>query len=108
VPALVYSVTGGTVSERGFKNFGGVRTNADAYKTFFHILASDRSVMRGEFIEPPLASLLPDPAQRLRGKLQRRSLSAVEPVVLQRLRTPDDEVELPPIPDTRRFLARVP
>jgi phosphoglycerol transferase MdoB-like AlkP superfamily enzyme len=55
----VYSVAGGTAVEQGFKNFSGVRTNADGYQTFFHLLASDKTVFRSRFTKPPPASLLP-------------------------------------------------
>ncbi len=55
----VYSVAGGTAAEQGFKNFSGVRTSADGYHTFFHLLASDNTVVRSRFTKPPPASLLP-------------------------------------------------
>lgn len=55
----IYSIPGGTAAEQGFKNFSGVRTNADGYQTFFHLLASDNTVVRSRFTEPPPASLLP-------------------------------------------------
>jgi phosphoglycerol transferase MdoB-like AlkP superfamily enzyme len=55
----IYSVAGGTVAEQGFKDFSGVRTSADGYQTFFHLLASDRTVVRSRFTKPPPASLLP-------------------------------------------------
>jgi phosphoglycerol transferase MdoB-like AlkP superfamily enzyme len=55
----IYSIPGGTAAEQGFKNFSGVRTNADGYQTFFHLLASDNTVLRSQFTEPPPASLLP-------------------------------------------------
>jgi hypothetical protein len=55
----IYSVAGGTAAERGFKDFSGVRTGADGYQTFFHLLASDRQIVRSRFTQPPPASLLP-------------------------------------------------
>jgi phosphoglycerol transferase MdoB-like AlkP superfamily enzyme len=55
----VYSIAGGTAAEQGFKNFADVRTSADAYQTFFHLLASDNTVVRSRFTKPPPASLLP-------------------------------------------------
>jgi phosphoglycerol transferase MdoB-like AlkP superfamily enzyme len=55
----IYSVAGGTAAEQGFNDFSGVRTSADAYQTFFHLLASDRTVVRSRFKKPPPASLLP-------------------------------------------------
>jgi len=55
----MYSVAGGTAVEQGFKNFSRVRTNADRYQTFFHLLASDDTVIRSHFTKPPPASLLP-------------------------------------------------
>jgi len=55
----VYSVAGGTAAEQGFKNFSGVRTSFDGYHTFFHLLASDNTVVRSRFTKPPPAALLP-------------------------------------------------
>jgi phosphoglycerol transferase MdoB-like AlkP superfamily enzyme len=55
----VYSIPGGTAAHQGFKNFSGVRTDADRYQTFFHLLASDKTVVRSRFTQPPPASLLP-------------------------------------------------
>jgi phosphoglycerol transferase MdoB-like AlkP superfamily enzyme len=55
----VYSIAGGTAAEQGFKNFSGVRTTADGYHTFFHLLASNNTVVRRRFTKPPPASLLP-------------------------------------------------
>ena len=55
----VYSVAGGTAAEQGFKNFSGVRTSFDGYHTFFHLLASDNTVVRSGFTKPPPAALLP-------------------------------------------------
>jgi phosphoglycerol transferase MdoB-like AlkP superfamily enzyme len=55
----VYSIAGGTAAEQGFKNFSDVRTNADAYQTFFHLLASDNAVVRTRFTKPPPVWLLP-------------------------------------------------
>ena len=55
----IYSIAGGTAAEQGFKNFSGVRTNADVYQTFFHLLASDNKVVRSRFTKPPPVSLLP-------------------------------------------------
>jgi phosphoglycerol transferase MdoB-like AlkP superfamily enzyme len=54
-----YSVAGGTAAEQGFKDYSGVRTSADGYQTFFHLLASDPKVVRRRFAQPPPASLLP-------------------------------------------------
>jgi phosphoglycerol transferase MdoB-like AlkP superfamily enzyme len=54
-----YSIAGGTAAERGFKDFSSVRTGADVYQTFFHLLASDRRTVRSQFTKPPPASLLP-------------------------------------------------
>jgi phosphoglycerol transferase MdoB-like AlkP superfamily enzyme len=55
----IYSVAGGTAATQGFKDFSDVRTRADGYQTFFHLLASDRTVVRTRFTKPPPASLLP-------------------------------------------------
>jgi phosphoglycerol transferase MdoB-like AlkP superfamily enzyme len=55
----IYSIAGGTAAEQGFKNFFGVRTNADGYQTFFHLLASDNTVVRSRFTKPAPVSLLP-------------------------------------------------
>ena len=55
----VYSIAGGTAADQGFKNFSGVRTSADGYQTFFHLLASDSRVVKNRFTKPPPASLLP-------------------------------------------------
>jgi hypothetical protein len=55
----VYSVAGGTDAEYGFKDFSDVRTSADGYQTFFHLLASNQTVIRSRFTKPPPASLLP-------------------------------------------------
>ena len=55
----IYSVPGGTAAEDGFKDFSDVRTSADGYQTFFHLLASDHTVVRNRFTKPPPASLLP-------------------------------------------------
>src|SRR5918996_6129476 len=55
----IYSIPGGTAAEDGFKNFFGVRSNADGYQTFFHLLASDNTVVRSRFTKPPPVSLLP-------------------------------------------------
>ncbi len=55
----VYSVPGGTAAEAGFKDYSGVRTGADGYQTVFHLLASDRTVIRSRFTQPPPAALLP-------------------------------------------------
>jgi phosphoglycerol transferase MdoB-like AlkP superfamily enzyme len=54
-----YSVPRGSEAEWGFRDFSGVRTDADVYQTFFHLLASDRTVVRSRFTKPPPASLLP-------------------------------------------------
>ena len=55
----IYSVAGGTAAAQEFKDFSDVRTSADGYQTFFHLLASDRTVVRSRFTKPPPASLLP-------------------------------------------------
>ena len=55
----LYSVAGGTAAAQDFKDFSHVRTSADGYQTFFHLLASDRTVVRSRFTKPPPASLLP-------------------------------------------------
>jgi phosphoglycerol transferase MdoB-like AlkP superfamily enzyme len=55
----IYSIAGGTAAEQGFKNFAGVRTHADAYETVFHLLASDKTVVRSGLTKTPPASLLP-------------------------------------------------
>ena len=55
----IYSVAGGTAAEQGFKNFSGVRTTVDGYHTFFHLLASDNTVVRNRFTKPPPVALLP-------------------------------------------------
>jgi phosphoglycerol transferase MdoB-like AlkP superfamily enzyme len=55
----IYSIAGGTAAEPGFKNFSGVRTNADGHQTFFHLLASDNNLVRTRFTKPPPVSLLP-------------------------------------------------
>jgi sulfatase-like protein len=55
----VYSVAGGTATEDGFDDFSDVRTTADGYHTFFHLLASRETVIRDRpFTNPPPASLL--------------------------------------------------
>jgi hypothetical protein len=55
----VYSVAGGTATEDGFDDFSDVRTTADGYHTFFHLLASRETVIRDRrFTSPPPASLL--------------------------------------------------
>ena len=55
----IFSVAGGTDAEYGFKDFSDVRTSADGYQTFFHLLASNQTVIRRRFTKPPPASLLP-------------------------------------------------
>jgi phosphoglycerol transferase MdoB-like AlkP superfamily enzyme len=55
----IYSVAGGTATEPGFKNFSGLRTDADVYQTFFHLLASENKLGPGGFKKPPPASFLP-------------------------------------------------
>jgi phosphoglycerol transferase MdoB-like AlkP superfamily enzyme len=55
----IYSVAGGTAAEQGFKNFSDVRTGVDGYHTFFHLLASDNTVVRNRFTKPPPVPLLP-------------------------------------------------
>jgi phosphoglycerol transferase MdoB-like AlkP superfamily enzyme len=55
----IYSIAGGTAADRGSKNFSGIGTNADGYQTFFHLLASENTVVRSRFTKPPPASLLP-------------------------------------------------
>ena len=55
----IYSIPGGTAAEDGFKRFSGVRTKADGYQTFFHLLASDNTVVRTRFTRPPPVSFLP-------------------------------------------------
>jgi hypothetical protein len=55
----IYSVAGGTAAEGGFNDYSGVRTGADGYQTVFHLLASDRTVIRNRFTQPPPAALLP-------------------------------------------------
>jgi phosphoglycerol transferase MdoB-like AlkP superfamily enzyme len=55
----IYSIPEGTAAEEGLKNFSGVRTNADGRQTFFHLLASDNTVVRSRFTKPPPVSLLP-------------------------------------------------
>jgi phosphoglycerol transferase MdoB-like AlkP superfamily enzyme len=55
----IRSIAGGTAAEQGFKNFSRVRTNADGYQTFFHLLASNNTVVRSRFTKPPPAPLLP-------------------------------------------------
>ena len=55
----IYSVAGGTAARQGFKDFSDVRTSADGYQTFFHLLASDERVIRDRpFANPPPASFL--------------------------------------------------
>ena len=55
----VYSVAGGTATEDGFDDFSDVRSSADGYHTFFHLLASRETVIRNRpFTNPPPASLL--------------------------------------------------
>ena len=55
----VYSVAGGTATEDGFDDFSDVRTSADGYQTFFHLLASDERVIRDRpFANAPPASFL--------------------------------------------------
>jgi phosphoglycerol transferase MdoB-like AlkP superfamily enzyme len=55
----VYSVPGGTAGREGYNNFTDVRTSADGYQTFFHLLASEKMVIRDRFTKPPPAWLLP-------------------------------------------------
>jgi phosphoglycerol transferase MdoB-like AlkP superfamily enzyme len=55
----IYSVAGGTAADQGFDNFSNVRTHADGYQTFFHLLASDSRIVRSRFTNPAPASLLP-------------------------------------------------
>ena len=55
----IYSMPSGTAAEPGFKHFSGVRTKADGYQTFFHLLASDNTVIRSRFTRPPPVSFLP-------------------------------------------------
>ena len=55
----IYSIPGGTAAEQGFKNFSGVRTNAEGNQTFFNLLASDNTVVRSRFTKPPPVSFLP-------------------------------------------------
>jgi phosphoglycerol transferase MdoB-like AlkP superfamily enzyme len=55
----VYSVAGGTAVGEGYNSFADVRTSADGYQTFFHLLASNQTVVRSSFTKPPPASLLP-------------------------------------------------
>ena len=55
----VYSIAGGTATERDVQNFFRVRTNAEGNQTFFHLLASDNRVVRSRFTKPPSASFLP-------------------------------------------------
>jgi Sulfatase len=55
----IYSIPGATAAEDGFKHFSGVRTQADGYQTFFHLLASDNTVIRSRFTRPPPVSFLP-------------------------------------------------
>jgi phosphoglycerol transferase MdoB-like AlkP superfamily enzyme len=55
----LYSVAGGTAAEQGHKDFSNVRTHADGYQTFFHLLASDRRIVRRRFTPAPPASFLP-------------------------------------------------
>jgi phosphoglycerol transferase MdoB-like AlkP superfamily enzyme len=55
----IYSVAGGTAAQRGFQDFSAVRTEADGYQTIFHLLASDRTVLRSRFTKAPPAALLP-------------------------------------------------
>jgi phosphoglycerol transferase MdoB-like AlkP superfamily enzyme len=56
--AGAYSVAGGTAAEQDVEKFFGVRTDAELDQTFFHLLASDKTVVRSRFTKPPLASLL--------------------------------------------------
>ena len=55
----IYSIPGGTATEDGIKHLLRVRTKADGYQTFFHLLASDNSVIRSRFKRPPPVSFLP-------------------------------------------------
>jgi hypothetical protein len=55
----LYSVAGGTAAEQGHRDFANVRTNADGYQTFFHLLASDSRIVRRRFTPAPPASFLP-------------------------------------------------
>src|SRR5207247_4891114 len=55
----VYSVAGGTAVDEGYNTFADLRTSADRYQTFFHLLASDKTVVRSGFSKPLPASLLP-------------------------------------------------
>jgi hypothetical protein len=62
----IYSIPGGTAAEEGFKNFSRVRTKADGHQTFFHLLASDSTVIRGRFTRPPPAVASSQPSERVR------------------------------------------
>jgi phosphoglycerol transferase MdoB-like AlkP superfamily enzyme len=55
----VYSVAGGTAVDEGYNSFADLRTSADGYQTFFHLLASNQRVVRTSFPKPPPVSLLP-------------------------------------------------
>lgn len=55
----IYSIPGGTATEDVFKHLLRVRTKADGYQTFFHLLASDNTVIRSRFTRPPPVSFLP-------------------------------------------------
>jgi phosphoglycerol transferase MdoB-like AlkP superfamily enzyme len=55
----IYSIAGGIAAERGFKDFSDVRTNADGYQTFFHLLASNNKLIPSRFTKPLPVSLLP-------------------------------------------------
>ena len=55
----IYSMPGGTAAEDGFKHLLRVRTEADGYQTFFHLVASDNTVIRSRFTRPPPVSFLP-------------------------------------------------
>jgi phosphoglycerol transferase MdoB-like AlkP superfamily enzyme len=50
-----YSIAGGTAAEKGSSG----RMTADGYQTFFHLLASDDTILKKPFTSPPPASLLP-------------------------------------------------
>src|SRR4029079_12834558 len=58
----VYSVAGGTVVEGGFSDFSRLRTSAPLTQTFFHLLASDKTILTRPFTKPAAATLLPTPA----------------------------------------------
>jgi phosphoglycerol transferase MdoB-like AlkP superfamily enzyme len=55
----LYSIAGGLADDQGIMDLSNVRATSDGYVTIFHLLASDKSILKGSFTQPPPATLLP-------------------------------------------------